>query len=182
MCACILAMSESRETGPPVPFSNTHAGVWLCQTSVCPMITALWRSPKATYRSAGPKLNCPGRGSTQAHFNTFSGEMLLKCRAISASPMLSRPSIWRTLIAAPTRNDGAKALARVRGAGAGCERALVHPAASGSITIAVSRADETAMIGALRACLSRDRAFTAMDPCHYGVGRKLIRCYGDTIL
>ena len=59
----------------------SHAGSWLCQTSVWPR--TIWRCARAwaTSRSAAEKSRTPRSGSTLSHFIAFSGVTLLNSRS-----------------------------------------------------------------------------------------------------
>jgi hypothetical protein len=78
MCSFIRASSSSRDSGCPCAFSNTHRGVWLCHTSVCPTMNIPYFSPNATYASEGAKSYWAGCGCTRSHFSTFSGVIALE--------------------------------------------------------------------------------------------------------
>jgi hypothetical protein len=59
----------------------SHAGSWLCHTSVWPRTIWPWARAWATSRSAAEKSRTPRCASTLSHFIAFSGVTLLNSRS-----------------------------------------------------------------------------------------------------
>ena len=65
--------------GEPSAAVNTHAGTWLCQTSVWPRTCMPFAFASATWASAVAKVKLPSVGWSELHFMSFSDVRLLKC-------------------------------------------------------------------------------------------------------